>query len=81
MKRIIVGITGTSEISLALRLLEFLKKQKDVETQLVITEQADKILKHETGKDIEELRKLADNVYDQNTDYGCFATCLFVLFS
>ncbi|MBN2101667.1 MAG: UbiX family flavin prenyltransferase [Candidatus Aenigmarchaeota archaeon] len=77
MKRIIVGITGTSEVSLALTLLEFLKKQKNIETHLVITEQADKILKHETGKDIEDVRKLADHVYDQKDFFSPIASGSF----
>ncbi|MBN2518177.1 MAG: UbiX family flavin prenyltransferase [Candidatus Altiarchaeota archaeon] len=48
--KIIVGVTGASGVILAKRLLEVLK-QRRIETHLVITEEAELIIKHELGKD------------------------------
>jgi 4-hydroxy-3-polyprenylbenzoate decarboxylase len=61
--RLIVAITGASGVIYGKRLLEVLQK-KGVETELVISKAAEKVIEHEleiSGKDLE---KLATKVYD-----------------
>ena len=47
MKKIIIGITGASGVIYGIRLLEILNKLK-IETHLILTNSAKKVLKHET---------------------------------
>jgi 4-hydroxy-3-polyprenylbenzoate decarboxylase len=67
-KRIIVGVSGASGSVLAFRLLDELKKL-GVETHLIVSEPAGKILRLETGKSARELEKLASGTYD-NSDFS-----------
>ena len=60
---IIIGISGASGVQYAIRLLETLKKIKEVETDLVISEAAKKLIKIETDFSIGEIEKLGDHVY------------------
>ena len=63
MKRLIVGISGASAAIYGIRLLEVLK-ETDVETHLVITSAAKKIILLETDFTVEEVEAMADYVYD-----------------
>jgi len=65
--RIVVGISGASGVILGIRLLEELKKLK-IETHLVLTETAEKIIKTETKYDVKYVKKLADFFYE-NDDF------------
>jgi len=67
MKRVIVGISGASGSVLAVRLLEFLKG-KGIETHLIVTDTAKKILEHETGRKVEDLENMATESY-KNSDF------------
>lgn len=76
MKRIIIGVSGASGTVLAARLLEFLKK-KGTETHLIVTETAGKILKHETGKSVQDLDKLATKSYSNSDMFASVASGSF----
>ncbi len=64
MTTLIVGITGASGAVYGMRLLEVLSSTKNVETHLIVSEPAEAIIKYETGKSIQEVRKLASFSYD-----------------
>jgi 4-hydroxy-3-polyprenylbenzoate decarboxylase len=64
--RIIVGISGATGPIYGIRLLEILKKKK-IETHLIITSTAEKIILQETSYSIKEVKRLASTVY-QNED-------------
>ncbi len=59
----LVAVTGTSGIHLAIRFLEILKK-KGIKTELIISKNAEKIVSIETNHNISEVRKLADKNYE-----------------
>lgn len=61
----LVAVTGASGVHLAIRLLEILK-QKGIETDLIISKNAEKIVSIETDYNISEVRKLADKNYEVN---------------
>jgi len=63
MKRLIVGISGASAAIYGIRLLEVLK-ETDIETHLVISSAAKKIILMETDFTVEEVEAMADHVYD-----------------
>lgn len=62
MKRIIVGITGASGVIYGIRLLEVLK-ELDMETHLVLTEEAKKNILLETTHTVEDVKGLAYRVH------------------
>jgi 4-hydroxy-3-polyprenylbenzoate decarboxylase len=64
MTVLVVGITGASGAVYGIRLLEVLSSTENVETHLVISKPAEAIIKYETGRSIEEVRKLASFSYD-----------------
>ncbi len=66
-ERIIVGISGSSGSILGVRFLEVLKKM-GIETHLIITETAKKLIEHETKYKVRDVEKLASKVYD-NSDF------------
>ena len=65
MKRLIVGISGASAAIYGIRLLEVLQ-ETDVETHLVISAAAKKIILMETDFAVEEVEAMAGCVYDIN---------------
>jgi len=65
MKKIIIGITGASGIIYSIKLLEFLKKKK-VETYVIVSEAAKKIMEIETEYKFEKIASLADFIYKNN---------------
>jgi flavin prenyltransferase len=61
--KLIIAITGASGIVYGKRLLEELNKNK-IETHLVISEAAKKIIKLELGISVNKIAKLSTHVYD-----------------
>jgi 4-hydroxy-3-polyprenylbenzoate decarboxylase len=62
--KIVVGVTGASATALAKRLLEVLKENK-VETHLVVSESAKKVMQYEKVT-FEELKNLADHTSSED---------------
>jgi flavin prenyltransferase len=62
MRRLIVGMTGSTGAIFGIRLLEAMK-QCDVESHLVISKWAQRTIEHETSYTIEQVRDLATVVY------------------
>lgn len=62
-KKLIVGITGASGVIYGIRLLEMLKKL-NIETHLIISKSANLAINCETDYSIEDVKKLADFVYN-----------------
>jgi len=60
--RLIVAITGASGITYGKRLLEALKEKK-VETHLIVSKAAEKVIEHELETTKKDLEKLASHVY------------------
>jgi 4-hydroxy-3-polyprenylbenzoate decarboxylase len=61
---LVIGITGASGVIYGIRLLEVLAENKEVATHLIISGAGEAIIKHETGRDLERVRALADVCYD-----------------
>ena len=69
MKRIVVGITGSTGSIYGIRLLELLRDTEDIETHLVLSAPGKRTLVEETRYSAKEVEALADVVYD-NRDIG-----------
>ena len=71
MKRLIVGISGASAAIYGIRVLEVLREanKEHVETHLVITSAAKRIILMETDFEVEEVEAMADRVLF--IDEGC----------
>lgn len=65
--RLIVGLSGASGIIYGIRMLE-VSGDLDIETDLVMTGMAEKMVEIETGRTIEEVRNLATRCHD-NKDF------------
>lgn len=63
--RLIIAITGASGAVYGQRLLEKLQ-EKNVETHLIISKAAEKVIKHELEMTKEDIEKLADHSYDMD---------------
>jgi 4-hydroxy-3-polyprenylbenzoate decarboxylase len=63
--RLIVAITGASGVIYGKRLLKVLQ-EKNVETHLIISKAAEKVIEHELEKTKEDIEKLANHAYDVN---------------
>jgi len=61
--RLIVAITGASGVVYGKRLLKMLR-EKNVETHLVISKAAEKVIEHELEMAKEDMEKLAHHAYD-----------------
>lgn len=59
----VIGVTGASGVVYGKRLLEVLRGKK-VETHLIVSKAAEKVIKHELGMDKRDFVKLATRVYD-----------------
>ena len=66
---IIVAITGASGAIYGIRLLETLRKAKDVETHLVISDAGKRTIEYETSYRVADVEKLAHCCY-RNNDIG-----------
>jgi 4-hydroxy-3-polyprenylbenzoate decarboxylase len=63
--KLTIAITGASGVIYGKRLLEVLQNKK-IETHLVISQAAKKIINHELGTSEKSLEKLANHVYEVN---------------
>jgi flavin prenyltransferase len=59
---IIVGLSGASSVIYGIRLLEVLKEKK-IETDLIISENAEKLIQIETGRSVADVKKMATRVH------------------
>ncbi len=64
MRRILIGVSGASGAPITIRFLQRLREEKDVETHLVMTQGAELTIEQETDCTIEQVKALADVVYD-----------------
>jgi 4-hydroxy-3-polyprenylbenzoate decarboxylase len=64
MRRLIVGMTGSTGAVFGIRLLEALK-DSDIESHLVISKWAQRTIEHETSHTVEQVRALATVVHSQ----------------
>jgi flavin prenyltransferase len=64
MKRLIVGLTGSSGVIFGVRLLEVLKPIPDIETHLILSKGAELTLRLETEKSPAEVKALAELVHN-----------------
>jgi flavin prenyltransferase len=64
MRRLIVALTGASGAIYGVRALEILKPMEDVETHAILTPAALRTITEETERKIDEVRALADRIYD-----------------
>ncbi len=64
MRRLIVGMTGSTGAVFGIRLLEALK-HSEVESHLIISKWAQRTIEHETSYTIEQVRALATVVHSQ----------------
>ena len=63
MKRLIVGLSGSSGILYGVRLLEVLKGTPEVETHLILSKGAEVTLRLETDRSPDSIKALADVVH------------------
>jgi 4-hydroxy-3-polyprenylbenzoate decarboxylase len=64
MRRLIIGMTGSTGAILGIRMLEALK-HADVETHLIISKWAQRTIEHETRHTVEQVRAMATVVHSQ----------------
>ncbi|MFV0420888.1 UbiX family flavin prenyltransferase [Oleidesulfovibrio sp.] len=64
MKRIVVGVSGASGMPLAVTLLNALACAAGVETHLIVSGAAEKVLSLESGLSVQKLTELADVCHD-----------------
>ncbi|UCE29352.1 MAG: UbiX family flavin prenyltransferase [Candidatus Bathyarchaeota archaeon] len=63
--RLVVAITGASGVIYGERLLQVLQS-KNVETHLIISKAAEKVIEHELETSMNDLKRLANHVYDMD---------------
>ena len=63
MKRLIIGMTGSTGAIFGVRLLEALKRGGGVESHLIVSKWAQRTIEHETNYTLEQVRALADVVH------------------
>ena len=66
MRRLIIGMTGSTGAIFGVRMLEALKGS-DVESHLIISKWAQRTLEHETNYTVEQVRGLASVVHSPAT--------------
>lgn len=78
MRRIIVGISGSTGAIYGVRLLEVLKGQADIETHLVISSAARRTIGYELERTFEEVIALADVLHDERNVGASIASGSFI---
>jgi polyprenyl P-hydroxybenzoate/phenylacrylic acid decarboxylase-like protein len=76
--RLVVGISGATGAQYGIRLLEALKEMGTVETHLVVTDIAWKIIEAECSKKPDELKALAHVTYDINNLHAAISSGSFL---
>ena len=74
---LIVAITGATGVIYGIRLLELLSANKEVETHLIISQAAELIIQSETDYKIQDIKSLANFIYDNNDIGACLASGSF----
>ena len=75
-EKIIVGISGSSGSILGIRFLEVMKKL-GIETHVVISDTAKKLIEHETSYKVRDVEKLASKVYGYKDFFAAIASGSF----
>jgi 4-hydroxy-3-polyprenylbenzoate decarboxylase len=75
-ERVIAGISGSSGSILGIRFLEVLKKL-GIETHLLISDTAKKLIEHETEYKVGDVEKLASKVYGYDDLFAAIASGSF----
>jgi len=78
MRRLVVGVSGASGAIYALRLLETLRRDPDVETHLVISPAAQLTIAAETPWSVPDVEVLANHVYDFHDVGAAIASGSFI---
>jgi 4-hydroxy-3-polyprenylbenzoate decarboxylase len=73
--KVIIGITGASGVVLGVRLVELLRGT--VETYVIVSDAAKKILEHETDYSFSDIEKEADHVYSEKDMFAPVASGSF----
>ena len=76
--KVLLSMGGASGSVYGIRLLEELNKA-DVETHLIISSGAKKIIEHETNYNLSDLKKLSDFYYENNDMFAGPASGSFIL--
>jgi flavin prenyltransferase len=63
MRHLIVGISGATGVIYGIRILEFLRQDKDVFTHLVLSKPAERIISEETSWRVADVKALAGEVH------------------
>ncbi|WP_216893747.1 UbiX family flavin prenyltransferase [Nocardia alni] len=77
MRRLVVGITGSTGAVLGIRLLQELREQPEVESHLVISRWARSTIEWETGMAVRDVSALADATYSPDDLSGPLASGSF----
>lgn len=75
--KIVVAITGASGAIYGIKLIEELKKRK-FKIYLIVSENAKKIVEHETKYKVEDVIKIADEFYEENDMESKLASGSFI---
>jgi 4-hydroxy-3-polyprenylbenzoate decarboxylase len=81
MKRLIVGLTGSSGVILGVRLLEVLKPIRDIETHLILSKGAELTLGLETEKSPADVKALAEVVHNPRNLAASISSGSFPIFA
>ena len=68
VKQVVVAMTGASGVPYGVRVLEALARLPDVRAHLILTTTAEKLLKFESGLDVEKVKSLAHATH-RNDDF------------
>ena len=78
VRKLIVGISGSSGAIYGVRLVEVLSSVPDVETHVVVSRGAEATISYETGRDPARVHELADHVYGNSKVGAALASGTFV---
>ena len=76
--KLIVGICGASGVQYGIELLKALK-EKNIETHLILSEWAEKLVEIETDYNIGEIKKLASKVYENHEMGAAISSSSFLV--